>query len=167
MSGHAQITCTAAEATGFAVQVGNKRYPCNRTGEVVDISETISGGRVTGSIICPSYQDVCTVSVFTVVAIILISIRYSLFSIQHSAFSIQHSAFSIQHSAFSIQHSAFSIQHSAFSIQHSAFSIQHSAFSIQHSAFSIQYSVFSGYVSLFITHYYYCHYYILSSSLSS
>ena len=162
MSGYAQITCTAAEATGFAVQVGNKRYPCNRTGEVVDISETISGGRVTGSIICPSYQDVCTVSVFTVVAIILISIRYSLFVIRYSLFVIRYSAFSIQHSAFSIQHSAFSIQHSAFSIQHSAFSIQHSAFSIQHSAFSIQWLCFIIHNSLLLLLLY-----ILSSSLSS
>ena len=149
MTGHAQITCTAAEATGFAVQVGNKHYQCNRTGEVVDVSQTISGGHVTGSIICPSYQDVCTVSVFPVVAIIFISIiiHYSLFVIRYSLFVIRYSLFVIRYSLFVIRYSLFVIRYSLF--------------------VSIQYSVFSGYVSLFIAHYYYCHYYILSSSLSS
>ena len=57
-----QIQCLGSERNGFRVQIADTYYSCTRTGEELEISVPILIGRLTGSIICPFYRDICTVS---------------------------------------------------------------------------------------------------------
>ncbi|KAI0241970.1 Leishmanolysin-like peptidase [Lamellibrachia satsuma] len=54
------ITCSGSETTGFTVDVGGSMYRCSRTGDVIAVRGQVAHLPIQGTVVCPSYQDVCS-----------------------------------------------------------------------------------------------------------
>ena len=62
-----QITCASIKQDGLTVHVDDGTYKCDVEGQELSVSSQRSPYIHTGILICPSYEDVCTVCVLHVV----------------------------------------------------------------------------------------------------